>query len=78
VLPWTEICEPVDTGEKSLHSIMSFELVNVIASFSAKEYLETPNHYSMQISETVHIMLEETTAHRMHTIVDNVKEAGLM
>ena len=34
--------------------------------------------YSIQISETVHIMLEETTAHRMHTIADNIKEAGVM
>ncbi len=50
--------ENKETGEKSLHATVSFNSGDVFATFEASETLAAPNKYTVQVNETMHIILQ--------------------
>ena len=46
------------TGEKSLHATVSYKAGDVFSKFEAAETLTTPNKYTVQVNEEIHIILD--------------------
>ncbi len=55
---FAEIWESIHTGEKSLHAKVRLEPEEILISFSAKEYKDEPDRYSVQVDVTKHIILD--------------------
>ena len=45
------------TGEKSLHATVPFNEGDIFSTFEAAETLHTPNKYTVQVNEGIHIIL---------------------
>ncbi|MDQ2718790.1 MAG: SET domain-containing protein-lysine N-methyltransferase [Bacteroidota bacterium] len=50
--------ENKETEEKALHANVNFKSADVFATFEASEILHAPNKYTVQVSETTHIILQ--------------------
>jgi hypothetical protein len=46
------------TGEKSLHAAVAHNIGDVISTFGASSVLTSPNKYTVQVNEDVHIILD--------------------
>jgi hypothetical protein len=55
---FAELWECSVTGEKALHSTVSFQTGDIICSFGARETLSQPNYLTVQLNEHEHILLD--------------------
>jgi hypothetical protein len=53
-----DVCEDVETGQKSFFSNRSFRAGEKISSFAAGKILDTPTYLTVQLGDTQHILLD--------------------